>query len=88
MTPEEIVNARNLIATVGEPKGSYATAVMDLFRKALDGHERANLQIEAWRPVIEAAKATRREEKWPYLNMCQLTHALDELKARRKAREA
>ena len=39
----------------------------------------ANLQIDAWRPVIEAAKVVCQKERWPYLNVGPLAHALDAL---------
>jgi len=46
MTNEEIKYARGLIAKVGNPQGIYAEEVMEQLRKALDGNEAANLQIE------------------------------------------
>lgn len=44
----------------------------------------ANFQIEAWRPVVEAAKGIRKKERWPYLNMEPLARALDTLEASEK----
>lgn len=34
-------------------------------------------QIEAMRAVVEAAKAWKRKEKWPYLDCGELAYALD-----------
>lgn len=39
----------------------------------------AEFQISAWRPVIEAAKAMCKKDRWPYLNLGPLAHALDAL---------
>lgn len=41
--------------------------------------ESANLQVSAWRPVIEAAEAMCKKDRWPYLNLGPLAHALDAL---------
>ncbi len=47
--------------------------------KVTEERESLRLQVDAWRPVIDAAKAVCQKERWPYLNLGPLAHALDAL---------
>ncbi len=76
-SPLAVQNSQ-LQAKVEDYKNTEATLMAKLFTTE-EKLKDTKLQIGAWHPVIEAAEAMCKEDRWPYLNLGRIAHALDAL---------